>query len=267
MRSLFVAVFRRTEIQRRSVPDQQRKAKVPEVFSHSYQLKQVALTQLRHDLASEQIMLVPLRLFIGLGWLRTGVEKLVDPGWLNGASLTDFFARQIGTGQIVFPFYEGLIHTLFLPHALLLSWIVLVGQLLAGLAIMLGACTRAALLGGLWMNLNFLLAGVPNPSAFYLVIQIVLLVTRSGTVLGLDGWLAQHPDQLRAANRKPIWLYLLLITVFVGAASSALAYVHDFSPAGSVHDGAMLLVIVSLLAAAWAGLGLLRRVLVVPPGS
>ena len=31
--------------------------------------------------------LVPLRLFVGLGWLRAGAEKVVDPGWRDGSSL------------------------------------------------------------------------------------------------------------------------------------------------------------------------------------
>lgn len=72
----------------------------------------------------------------------------------------------------------------FLPHAQILGWVILLGQLLAGLAMLAGCFTNAALVGGLFMNLNFLISGVPHPSAFYLVIQLTLLLTNSGATLG-----------------------------------------------------------------------------------
>ncbi len=62
----------------------------------------------------------------------------------------------------------------FLPHAAVFGWVVMVGQLLAGLAILCGGFTSAALLGGLFMNLNFLIAEAPEPRAFYIAIQALL---------------------------------------------------------------------------------------------
>lgn len=226
--------------------------------------------QLRNDLHSERIWLLPVRAFIGLGWLRAGAEKLVDPGWLSGESLSAFLAEQRAEGQVVFPFYDGLIAAVFLPHAQSLSWLLLIGQLLAGLAIVAGCLSAAALLGSLFMNLNFLLVGEPNPSAFYLVIQLALLLSNAGAVIGLDAWLGRHPRLAWLAARPPGTelpapgrprLYLLVGLLCVAAAAGAATAVHDVSPAGSVHDPAMILTILAAMMAGWAGLGFLRGIL------
>ena len=51
--------------------------------------------------------LVPLRLFIGIGWLRAAVEKLVEPTWYNGDALRAFLGsfERIRT----FPAFESLL--------------------------------------------------------------------------------------------------------------------------------------------------------------
>ena len=139
---------------------------------------------LETELQKTNAFLLPLRLFIGLGWLRAGVEKAIDPLWRTGGKLSDFFQMQLAVDAVYFPFYETLITQLFEPNAFVLSWIVLIGELLAGLAILTGTLTNLGLLGGLLMNLNFVLAGVVNPSAFYIVIQGALLSANAGDNLG-----------------------------------------------------------------------------------
>lgn len=230
--------------------------------------------QLRADLHSERIILLPVRAFIGLGWLRAGVEKLIDPQWLDGASLHTFLSGQLTENRVAFPFYEALIQSLFLPQAQILSWIVLIGQLLAGLAILAGCFTSAALVGGLFMNLNFLLAGEPNPSAFYLVIQMALLLTNTGAILGIDvclgrvrqlAWLTARPPTMPAPTHCRSWMRLSITLLCVISAGSTAVFIRDFSPAGSVHDSAMILTILAAMAATWAGLSYLRSI--IPPSE
>ena len=132
------------------------------------------------------VYLVPPRVFIGLGWLRAGAEKLTDPGWLDGTALSAFLVDHLQRGDVAIPLYASLMANVWLPNVGLLAVVVLVGQLLAGVAILLGGFTNAALIAGMFMNVNFVLAGEPNPSAFYFVIQAALLSSRTGAVLGLD---------------------------------------------------------------------------------
>lgn len=208
----------------------------------------------RAEAHKEGVVLVPLRVFVGLGWLRAAAEKAVDPAWWDGAGLTAFLDAQLAGGQVIFPAYRAAMEGVFLPAAPVLAWVVLIGQLLAGLGILFGAFTGAALLGGLFMNLNFLLAGASNPSGFYVVIQAALLAANAGAVLGLD------------ARRAPSWprpglprLTLGLgVLLALAVALLALSRVRAWDPAGSVHDPAMVLAILAGLAAWWLGLALLR---------
>lgn len=207
--------------------------------------------------------LVPLRVFIGLGWLRAATEKLVEPGWRDGSSLATFLTRQMESSAAAFPFYEGLITGPFLNHLALLGFIVMLGQLLVGVAVITGTFTNAALLSGIFMNANFLLAGVPDPSAFYIVIQVVLFVTGAGTVLGVDAWLSTRlPSGFLAVQgalprtRRRLRLlgalYLALAVLAITTAAAAFGYITDFSPAGSVEDpAAVTVVMLGVLSAYW----------------
>lgn len=219
---------------------------------------------LRRGADEDAAYLVPLRLFIGLGWLRAGAEKVLDPGWWDGASLAGFLDHHVSTGQVAFPWYETLIAQIFLPYAAPLALVILLGQLLAGVAIAAGALTNAALLGGIVMNLNFLLVGDPNPSVFYLVIQAVLLLTNAGAVLGLDAVLSRRIDNPLLAAQATAGCRLRVPALAIGAlalvaAVYALAHVRDWSPAGSVHDPAMVFAIVAMMTLAWTAIAKLRQ--------
>ena len=223
--------------------------------------------QLRQAVREDGAYLVPLRLFVGLGWLRACAEKIMDPGWRDGSSLATFLSGHVSAGDVAFPWYETLIAQVFLPHAAPLALLILLGQFLAGMAIAVGGLTNAALLGGLFMNLNFLLAGAPNPSTFYIVIQVALLLTNAGAILGLDARLARDihkpllvaqplAERCRCRWRAPM---LPIGTISLITAVYSLAYITDWSPAGSVEDPAMIVAILALLTPAWATIAWLRQ--------
>lgn len=134
--------------------------------------------------------LLPLRLFVGLGWLRAALEKLLDSHWRDGSKLQAFFETQIAANHVPFPAYQALMEGLFSQHLVLMSWLVALGQLAAGLAIFTGTVTTAAILGAIFLNINFMLAGRVNPSAFYLMMELVLLQSKAGQLWGLDAVLS-----------------------------------------------------------------------------
>ena len=223
-------------------------------------------TYIRNELSNDRIYLVPLRLFIGIGWLRAFAEKAVDSGWRDGTAVVGFLNQQMETGQIVFPAYQTLVTEAFLPHATALAWIIMVGQLLAGVAIVLGGFTSAGLLGGLFMNLNFLFAGATEPSVFYIVIQLLLLLMGAGAVLGVDQWLSRTVRQplLVAQPNANGWCPLLatrakgVMLIALAVAGFSLAHVTDWSPGGSVHDPAAVMVVLASLGAGWSMVALLQ---------
>jgi thiosulfate dehydrogenase (quinone) large subunit len=125
--------------------------------------------------------LIPTRGFIAIGWLRACAEKIADPNWSSGETLKNFLETQ--QDLTPFPFYSYLVQHVFLQHLPEMAFIVLLGQWLVGLGILFGAWTRLALLGGIFMNLNFLLIGRPDPNVFYCVIQWILCVARADRVM------------------------------------------------------------------------------------
>jgi thiosulfate dehydrogenase [quinone] large subunit len=222
---------------------------------------------LQRELRKPNAYLLPVRVFIGIGWLRAFTEKFVESGWHNGTSLTTFFTQQLNSDAVAFPFYKSVIFHLFLPHAEVLGYTIMLGELVVGLAILAGIFSSAALLGGIFMNLNFLLAGVPNPTTFYIVIQVALLATRAGAVLGVDTWLSTKlPNSLLVAHAAPRRRAgslqrragLLLAGFALLGAVTAFGYISDFSPAGSVEDPAAVLVVLLFLASAYGVIMFLR---------
>ena len=207
------------------------------------------------QLFSDSAYLLPLRLFIGIGWVRAGLEKFMDAGWPKGEALVVFLNQHVSSGQVRFPFYQGMVQHVFTPNALALSWLIMLGQILVGLAILFGAFTNLALLCGLFMNLNFILIGEVTPSAFYIVIQIVLLITNVGYILGLDALLAKKaPVGLLVAqpySGRKYWRFERACFMGLSFAMAVLGvavfpYIRDFTP-HSVDDPAMLLLVLSVI--------------------
>ena len=221
------------------------------------------LTWISSETNKDGVVLLPLRLFVALGWLRALAEKLINPAWFDGTALSGFLTTQLKTEQIVFPAYAWMISNVFLPSAPLLSWIIMAGQLLVGLGLLFGAFSRVALIGGLFMNLNFIAAGMPSPSVFYVVMQIMLLFSNAGRVFGLDGIaheratfrtleqpiqrrIGRHQMQFRLSRN----VMLVLAVICAALAFSALPFAKDFSPKGSINDPAILMCVMGLFAAA-----------------
>ncbi len=207
------------------------------------------------ELRKEGAYLLPLRLFIAVGWTRAALEKVTDPRWLDGKALTGFLDTQLAGGHVVFPLYRDLIANVFLPNTFLLGWLVILGQFLVGAAVLTGAFTNLGLLGGLFMNLNFILAGRVNPSAFYVVIQTVLFIANTGSILGADALISKripytlivaHPEFERRylAIEKSSFLALTVLSAAIGLA--AIPFIRDWSPS-SVDDPAMILLVLSTM--------------------
>jgi len=76
---------------------------------------------IRHEASKDGIYLVPLRAFIGIGWIRAAAEKGTDPNWVGGGTLTDFLNSHLAADQMPFPFYRDLTTDHFLPHAATLA--------------------------------------------------------------------------------------------------------------------------------------------------
>jgi thiosulfate dehydrogenase [quinone] large subunit len=209
--------------------------------------RRAVMKELRHPMA----FLFPLRLFIGIGWLRAFAEKIGDPDWFDGRAVGAFLDAQFATDSIAAPLYGQLVESVLRPGSRWVGWVLMALQLLVGVGILFGNYTNLALLIGIAMNVNFVLAGRTNPSAFYIVIQTVLLVTGSGAVLGMDGkrarkegripsiLLVAHPD-MRSASKRDKAAVIGLAVLATAVSFFGFAHATDFSPSG-VGDPALVL--------------------------
>ena len=205
--------------------------------------KRSVIRELRHPAA----FLFPLRLFLGIGWLRAFAEKVNSAEWFNGGAVAAFLDSRVSSDAVAFPLYLQLIEAVLRPGSRWIGWVVMSLQLLVGLGILLGTYTNLALLIGIALNANFMLAGQISPSAFYIMIETVLFVTGAGAILGVDGnrvrrqrrasslFLVAQPDVRRASHGDKMAV-IGLATLAAGLSWFGFAHATDWSPAGGVYD-------------------------------
>ena len=226
---------------------------IPDRDSLFARVRRLAIRELRHS----GVFMFPLRLFIGIGWLRAFAEKVISAGWFDGQAVGSFLDSKTAGEGVAFPVYGQLIESVLRPGSRWIGWLVMALQLIVGLAVLTGTYTNLALLIGSAMNVNFILAGQINPSAFYIVIQTVLFVTGAGAILGTDGKRARRPgraasilivaqpDVRRTSNsdKKAV----TGLAAIAGALSwIGFAHATNFSPSGIGDPGLVLGTVVGL---------------------
>ena len=140
---------------------------------------------------------LPIRLFVGFSWLDAGWHKFTDPEWTQGgAALRAYWERaasipEQGRPPITYEWYRDFINTLLSGgHETWFAWVVTLGELAIGLALIAGALTGIAAFFGAFMNMSFLLAGSAstNPVMFTLAVGL-MLDWRVAGYYGLDRYL------------------------------------------------------------------------------
>lgn len=138
-----------------------------------------------------------LRIYIGYEWLMAGWEKIHSPAWVGpeaGGAISGFIkgalTKTAGAHPDVQGWYASFLENGVLPHANIWSHVVAYGEVVVGVALILGLFTGIAAFFGLFMNLNFLLAGTvsTNPILFTISIAIIMAWRVAGYI-GIDRYL------------------------------------------------------------------------------
>ena len=135
------------------------------------------------------------RLYVGYSWLTSGIGKLSNPAWTQtGEALKGFWERAVAIPDaparplIAFDWYRGFLQSMIDAGAYTwFSKVVYIGEILIGVALILGLFTGIAAFFGGFMNWNFMMAGSAstNPVLFTLSILLVLAWKTAGW-WGLD---------------------------------------------------------------------------------
>ncbi len=138
-----------------------------------------------------------LRLYVGWEWLHAGWGKLNNPAWTGdnaGAAITGFvngaLTKASGEHPDVQGWYAAFLQNVVLAYPQTWSYMVTFGELLVGIALILGIFTGIAAFFGSVMNMNYLLAGAvsTNPVLFAIATWLVLAWKVAGW-WGVDRWL------------------------------------------------------------------------------
>lgn len=137
-----------------------------------------------------------LRVYLGWYWFEAGWGKLTNPAgvWVGdkaGTAITGFLGgalkKTTGEHPDVTGWYAWFIQNVALPNATLFSYLVTFGEIVVGIALIVGLFTGLAAFFGGFMNAAFLLAGAvsANPWMFIIATWLVL-AWRTAGFLGLD---------------------------------------------------------------------------------
>lgn len=137
-----------------------------------------------------------LRLYVGWIWLEAGWDKVTNPAWVganSGTAITGFvkgaLAKTTGAHPDVQSWYATFLQDVVLPYATAWSYIVAFGELLVGIGLILGLFTGIAAFFGIFMNLNYLLAGSVSTNPILLIFSIFLVLAwKTAGWWGLDRW-------------------------------------------------------------------------------
>lgn len=142
------------------------------------------------------------RMYLGYQWLLAGSHKVWGHDrWIavsgpDGLALKGFWERataipEQGRPPIVYDWYRDFL-TFMIDHEWYtwFSWVIALGEVAAGIALIVGAFTGLAALGGAFMNFNFMLAGSAstNPVLFVIALLVAFGWKVSGWI-GVDRWL------------------------------------------------------------------------------
>ncbi len=138
-----------------------------------------------------------VRVWLGITWFQSGIPKLSNPGWVEtGDALKGFWTKAVaipeqGQPAIAFDWYRNFLQGMLDAGAY--TWfakLIVAGEILIGVALILGAFVGIAAFFGAFMNWNFIMAGSASINGLLLLAAILLILAwKTAGYLGLDYFL------------------------------------------------------------------------------
>jgi thiosulfate dehydrogenase [quinone] large subunit len=134
-----------------------------------------------------------IRLYVGYTWLAAGWGKFSGGTWVSGQALQGFWTKAVapGSSPIAESWYRAVIQ--FMLNHGWYTWfapLVMAGEILVGVALILGALTGIAALFGAFMNWNYIMAGTASTNGWLGLLAILLILAwKVAGWYGLDRWL------------------------------------------------------------------------------
>ena len=138
-----------------------------------------------------------LRIWLGWQWIDAASHKISNPAWTQtGEALKGFWSNivvipETGRPAIAFDWYRNFIQ--FMLDAQAYTWfakLVAYGELVIGIALVLGVFTGFAAFFGGFMNWNFMMAGSASTNPMLFIAAVVLILAwKVAGYIGVDYFL------------------------------------------------------------------------------
>jgi thiosulfate dehydrogenase [quinone] large subunit len=140
-----------------------------------------------------------VRLYVGYDFLEAGFHKFTDPAWMNGSGqgILGFWTRAVAIPAapakplITFEWYRGFLQFMIDTNSAgWFSYVIVFGELAVGLGLIVGAFVGLAAMGGLLMNMAFMLAGTTSTNPVLAILGVLLILAwKNAGYIGLDYFL------------------------------------------------------------------------------
>jgi thiosulfate dehydrogenase [quinone] large subunit len=131
-----------------------------------------------------------VRLYVASIFLPAGWEKITSGEWLfgDGAPIQGLVGNAVAADGTP-GWYVWFLQNVVQPNASLFATLVALGETAVGLGLLVGLLTGIAAFGGVFLNSNFVLAGVLGQNPALIVLGTLLaLAWRNAGWIGLDRW-------------------------------------------------------------------------------
>jgi thiosulfate dehydrogenase [quinone] large subunit len=136
------------------------------------------------------------RLYLGYEWTTSGWDKITDPAWMKtGVALkgfSEFAATELTKGDhpaVAYGWYESFLNWIADGNYQWMAKLVAVGELVIGVALILGLFTGIAAFLGAVLNFSFMFAGSAGVNPLFVMVGIgLILAWRIAGYYGLDRW-------------------------------------------------------------------------------
>lgn len=138
-----------------------------------------------------------VRILLGLSWLDAASHKITEAGWMQtGDSLKAYWERAVaipenGRPPIAYDWYRAFIQSLLDSGSYVwFAKLVAIGELLVGIALIIGAFVGIAAFFGAFMNWNFIMAGSASTNGLLgLAAVLLILAWKVAGYIGADYFL------------------------------------------------------------------------------
>lgn len=157
-----------------------------------------------------------VRVYVGYDWLVAGWHKVTSPAWTgDGSALKGFWEKAVmipdapAKPAITYAWFRAFLQALLSGgHYTWFAKLIAYGELLVGIALILGAFVGIAAFFGAFMNFNFMLAGSASTNpVLFLGAVILMLAWKTAGYWGLDRWLLRRlgtPWSVRHEGGAPL---------------------------------------------------------------